>query len=336
MFDFIFEFDNNIFIMTILKKLVGFLLLLNFVAEAQVTSDIVGYETINIKSGQYNHMGVRLLESVELTGTIDWDGATFTTAADLSSLVADAPYQLEINSGDNKGVVIAVELNAGGTGLVIHPIYASSVIASFTGQEYKLRKAATIDSIMGADNKYGLAGTSTGNTASSDLVYINFNGEFQSFVYVDIAEFEGWYDTGDYSEKAGDTPILSTTALVIEKRSSGDQDVVIAGNVKSTATYFTLGPAYNQLSSVYPAGVTLSNSGLSDYISENMNGNFSSSDHIVIISEDGSYASYAYNSSFGWFDGNFNNSDDVELTSSITVYSHSVTDSIIIADRNYN
>jgi len=321
---------------------------------AQVTSEIVGYETITIKSGQYNLMGVRLLEDIEFSGAdlaytapvLDGDenivtSGVFSSSVDFSSLEADTPYQLEINSGDNEGVVIAVEVNAAGTGLELHDLYATSDIPAFTGAEFKLRKAATLDSVFGADNRYNLTGSANAAISEADEIIVAIGSTLHRHFYSTFPGFTGWfYDNNGSPVAAGDSPILSTTGILIFKKSANDIDIVIEGNVKQSATLFTYEEAYNYVSAVYPAGTTLANSGLSSGFVTSDNFAFSESDQVLMPNGTGGYNRYAYadNSTFtGWYDESFNDVSDTELTSGIIIFKvNGGSSESMISDRTYN
>ena len=136
-------------------------------------------------------------------------------------------------------------------------------VASLTGVvapvDYKIRKADTIASIFGATNTAGLAAGSFG-PAGADQVWI-FNGVGWDKYYYDLFAPPGFATPGWVNVNTS-TAVDSTTINLIYAdgfaiSSASGNDVVIAGEVKSTVTELTLAVGFNFVGSVVPVGSTI-------------------------------------------------------------------------------
>jgi len=105
----------------------------------------------------------------------------------------------------------------------------------------------------------------------------------------------------------------------VEKRDT-EGSLVVTGSVKTDAnTFIQLSQGFNPVTSVYPAGTTLQNSGLQDVLASA--GNEAGSDVVYMPDGTGGYVRYFYQQPFigdaRWFNATTNAvaGDDIELSS---------------------
>lgn len=276
-------------------------------------TDPVGYVTVTLEPGIFNLVGVTLHQPVVASGTLE--SATASTVvddtADFTSLTG--PLILELNDGS--GVIQEVTVQDATT--LTTPEDISSFVTA--GVSYSVRQADTIDSIFGSDNsKANLVASPDGSDAGVDKVFVQTATGLQQFYYVDApGTFEGWFDGAG---PAGDTVINYADGLYVQTvPTSTATDFQIAGEVKTNPTSSVLQPGFNLVNAVAPAGLTLGNSGLGDFIEASPDGSSATADKVLIpdLNNPGSFTEYFYVNApgtfVGWFDG-AGSADAVELT----------------------
>lgn len=250
-----------------MKNILPFLFgaaLLPLAAQAQSTSNVVGYTTETLQGdGAYNLIGLTLHNPIEVVGSITalagttvTDGAVdFTTA-----LTAGTTYVMQITSGAQDGAIQVVDTWAGNDLTTPQDLGALGVAV---GDTYQLREVATLSSIFGAANEAGLL---EGDIATADIIWIPIGGGgFAKFFYSPGSVFppvaEGWKSASGAA--ADSQPIVYTDGMFIQRRGAGPLDLVVAGEVE-TSTVQLLAEAgnYNYVSTIFPVGSTLGNCGL--------------------------------------------------------------------------
>jgi len=260
-------------------------------AAAQTASKPVGYETLEINQ-QFNTIGLRLLGVTNVTTTIATvSGATITLDAAPS---ADGTYIVEID--DNVGAGAVVTGVATGSSVVLSQDLSVSLAV---GDSVTIREVQTLDSVFGTPSIL------TGGFAesSADLVSVpDGSGGFNTYYYFSGSfggAGAGWRASGQTSGTIDATTvnINYTDGMVVTNRGA-DNSVVVTGSVKTSPTTLGLANQFNYVSSVYPAGATLANSGLETQLT----GAFaeSSADLVSLPDGAGGFNTYFYFSgSFG-------------------------------------
>lgn len=236
-----------------------------------------------------------------------------------------ATHYVEIDGGDAAGMVTNIVSVSGDT-LTVESDLSSLLLA---GDAVVIRSVPTIDSIFGADNRFGFQGPSASfpSPADWDRLYLIDpeigSDAFLSFVYVDGY---GWVDP-DYN-LAGHFPIYPETGFIFSVVGP-DVDVTFVGEVQQLDAQIpvytgkvNLLTVFNPLSDV--AGVdpsrvlTLGTSGLAtDDEATGVVPNTGNNDHDIVwlLNDAGSFLPYAYISGYGWVDSSYGLANDVKLDS---------------------
>ncbi|MBB5352536.1 hypothetical protein HNR46_002782 [Haloferula luteola] len=248
------------------------------VASFGATTDPVGYitQTIVGKTASsdpdvFNLLGITLHGSKVVSGSLTAVTATSVSAdIDFDTLLESGnTYVLRITSGAQDGAVVAVSdwgtsagLDAGALETSPNDLSAAGVAA---GDTFELRVAPTISSVFGAANEIGFAEATSITTA--DVVWLpTGGGGFAKYFYHPGASFpvvvaEGWKNSS--GQAAGDTPIVYSDGLFVQRRSTGDISLVVTGEVILSNTQLLVEAGlFNYVGSIFPVGSTLGNSGL--------------------------------------------------------------------------
>ncbi len=217
----------------------------------------VGYHTETVSQG-FNVIGVNLVDaplvSSALTG-VAGDTLTDANANFAESLPAGSLYSIEFESGAWSTITET-------TATTVKTADALNVAAD---DSYIIRKVRTLADYFGADNSAGfLEGTAT----TADVIWIPNGPNAFALAYFAAADaFLGtpaqWQVIGEAGDQAN-FPIPFTAGLTVQKRGEGDLDLVFTGHVKLTPTNVDIDSDFTYVSRVYPAGVTLGNSGYGD------------------------------------------------------------------------
>jgi hypothetical protein len=185
--------------------------------------------------------------------TAENDAITLT-----SGTVADGPVIVEVIDGDAAGAV--VEGTAAGGSITVPAGLLDNLEVDNT---VTVRAPQTLASVFGAD---GASLTSAAESGAADLVLIpDGAGAFDTYWY-SSGGFggvgAGWKQidpvTGDSNDAdATTTTLVYTDGMIIQNRGANNQ-IVVSGSVKTTGTTPALTTQFNYLSTVYPAGATLS------------------------------------------------------------------------------
>lgn len=295
-------------------------------AQTTATSPIVGYTTQTIKSGQFNLVGLTLHEAAVAAGTLETVGTTSVTdtgAGFGTLLTAGKTYILEIVDTGSPLNGIIQEITAWSGDNLTTPQNLNS-LGLAPGTKYSLRPAPTLSDLFGATNTLGLNGTDSFNSNVADLIYVpNGTGGFDRFFYSTLSGNTGWYNAATFTP-AGTTPIVYADGMLIFRRSGADLSLVVSGTVKTTVTKLALaGGQFNYISSVFPVGSTLGNSGISSSLTGTESFNSNVADVVYVPDGTGGYNRYFYSTATnntGWYNAaTFTPSDSVALTSGIII-----------------
>jgi len=241
----------------------------------EASTSVVGYETATLQPNQFNLFGVRLHGEVVHSGTFDASDATSLTDTGISfsGLVATTQYIVELANGTSFNIV--------GSDVSGDTITLPAVVPA-DEQAYSIRKANTLNSILGGPPN--LTNSATGNPTGADVVWVPNGVLFDTYYYVTKVGAEGWYKVGATNEGTkGDLVVINPgAAIYIQTLGStvGTTDIITTGLVKTVPTAFTINGEWNLLSSEYPAGATLDNSGLSANLTNSATGNPTGADKI--------------------------------------------------------
>ena len=285
------------------------------VAGAAVTKP-VGYETITLDPGKFNLVGVRLFEAPVASGVFESSTATTLVDDDASfSLVAATTYVIEFENG-------AVFTAPGSD-------FSGTTISNLTGvtaaleSSYIVREASTIASVFGASNETGLAASPNADPTEADIILVPSDTGFTRVFYSTFTSdpaFAGWLDADSFEQASGVVILPSDGFFVQTAVSAAPIDLVVTGEVKTTPTAFVAESDFSLLSSVYPAGATLENSGLSAFVQASANADPTEAD-VVLLPVSGGFTR-AFFSTFtsdpafaGWLDADsFEQVPDRDLT----------------------
>jgi|TARA_B110000305_G_scaffold123213_1_gene138087 hypothetical protein len=224
-------------------------------AAAQTASKPVGYETVAINQ-QFNTFGLRLLGAPNVTSTV---GAVSGTTVTLDAAPsADGTYIVEVNDNALAGAVVT------GTSTGADVVLSEDLSAGLAvGDSITLRATQTMASVFGTDSTL----TGAASEGAADLVSVpDGSGGFSTYWYF-TGSFggagKGWRESGQVAGTIDPASItlVYTDGMVVTNRGA-DNSLVITGSVKTAPTTLGLTTQFNYVSSVYPAGSTLDNSGL--------------------------------------------------------------------------
>ena len=281
-----------------------------------VTSDVVGYETLNKQIG-FNYFGLRLVEDSIFRGTVGAvSGATITLDREVS--VSTNSHLVEITSGLAEGTVIEIT-NGSGLNITIQEDLSNEV---FPGDTVTIRPVQTLASIFGANNNQSLV--SGVSYAGSDQIWVpNRGGDFNKYAYLQAGfsgQEEGWYSSLDDGATINlinpeEIKLNYIDGIIINSRSVGE--IIVYGNVKLTPTSIAITTDFTYIGTNYPAGATLDtvlvNASTSNLESSS---SFGGSDQLLIPDGDGGLNKYAYLQSgfLGQSEGWYTSEDGINIT----------------------
>jgi hypothetical protein len=230
-------------------------LLMGSAAAQESVSKPVGYETLEINQ-QFNYIGLRLLGAPLATSTVATAENGAITLA--SGEVADGTVIVEVVDGDAAGAVVVGTVAAGSISVPAELLDNLEVENTVT-----VRAPQSLASVFGAD---GASLTGSAGQGGADLVLVpDGSGAFDTYWY-SSGGFggvgAGWKQvdpaTGESSNVDGAAvTLVYTDGLIIQNRGANNS-VVVSGSVKTTGTAPALTTQFNYLSTIYPAGATLS------------------------------------------------------------------------------
>jgi hypothetical protein len=232
-------------------------------AAQESVSKPVGYETLKINQ-QFNYVGLRLLGAPLATSTV-------ATAADAqitltSGTIADGPVIVEVVpdpsdpgvTSDADGAVVEGTATGGSIS-----VPAGLLDNLEVGDFVTVRAPQTLASVFGAAGESLTTGSAS---AAADLVLIpDGAGNFDTYWY-SSGGFggvgAGWKQLDTATNASTDVDgsaitLVYTDGIIIQNRGD-DNNIVVSGSVKTTGTTPALTTQFNYLSTIYPAGATLS------------------------------------------------------------------------------
>ena len=276
-----------------------------------------GYETLTIKAGKFNVLGLRLHEPQVVSGTFDSNTADSLTDDDVNFtdvLTAGKRYLVEIV---DSGTVIEVDAWSGSdlTGL--------AGVEAADASDYTIRAAKTINDVFGAGNSAGLTGSAVADPSEASVIYVPAGTGFTQVFYSSLAGLDGWLNAATFAP-AGDLPLNYVDGLIVNEKGAEDKSLVVTGMVKTTSTLLPVGSAFTYLGTTYPVGSTLDNSNLAASVTGSAEADPSQADVVYIPNADATGFDQYFYSSLAGLDGwlnaaTFAPAGDVELSSGIIV-----------------
>ena len=290
-------------------------------AQSAAYSKPAGFVTHTLKAQQLNLIGLTLHEPVVYSGSFDSVNGTGLTDNNVdynSILTAGQSYILEVvekaSESERNGVIQVV------TSWTANEITTPDNVTTdgrAAGAKDKVRAPKTISDVFGSSNSAGL--TAGANMASADVLWHPHGLGFDKFYYSEGGGFgggeAGWKD--DSGADAGDFPIIYTDAVIIQNKALTDKKLVVSGVVKTKAVSLALMEGkFNFISSTFPVGSTLGNSGLEVDLVAGVDKD--SSDVVWMPNDEGGYDQYYY-STEGWKDAQDQPASETLLTSGIII-----------------
>jgi hypothetical protein len=226
-----------------------------------VTSETVGYQTMNIPANSYKGIGISLVNPQLISGTIANNTSGLLTISGASSIgnMLDAAsfYYVEITSGTNEGDRFDVDVNQTKTsndGTI--KLQSSSIrntassSANLAGQSLVLRKHVTFDQF-----RQSLSGTLTGNddyASQADIIYVHNGTAFD--VYWLGADKQSWWYGGDPDDHRNEI-IAPGQGVLFYKRGS-PASFTSVGNVRNNSYKQVIPTGYKMCSPGFPRSYT--------------------------------------------------------------------------------
>ena len=312
-----------------MKLLHIYLLILCFImsvtsvsAQSVAYSKPAGFVTHILKPQQLNLIGLTLHEAVMYSGSFDTvEGTTLVDAnAEFDDILKSGrSYILEIvDNPDDPSLNGVIQIITDWTASEITTPDNLTADGLVAGADYKLRAPKTISDVFGVNNSAGL--TAGANMASADVIWLHNGVGFDKFYYSEGRGFgggeAGWKASN--GADAGSYSIIYTDAIIIQSRSTENKKLVMSGVVKTDAvTLALLGGAFNFISSTYPVGSTLANSGLEVHLSTGEL-DAGQADVVWMPNGQGDYQKYTY-SSGAWKNEAGEDASATPLTSGIII-----------------
>lgn len=287
-------------------------------AQSTAYSKPSGFVTHTMKAGQLNLIGLTLHEPVVCSGSFDLVEGNELTDNDVDfndKLTTGNSYILEILENEaDPSLNGVIQVISSWTSNQINTPDNLEIDGLANGVKYKLRAPKSLSDVFGVANSAGLtAGT---NLASADVIWLHNGNGFDKFYYSKGGGFgggtAGWKNSN--GDDANDQPIIYTDAVIIQSRAFKDKQLIVSGVVKTKAvTLALLEGNFNFVSSTFPVGSTLANSGLEAHL-----GNGADSDIVWMPNGEGGFDKYSYNGAT-WLDEAGVDASDTPLSSGIII-----------------
>lgn len=270
-----------------------------------VTSPILGYVTLNLEQGS-NFVGFALQPVLELQGVVTIHGTNrqrvFLSAPasvtngqyGSASATTHVVEFIDVGAGEGFHANITNSLASGSELVLAQPVPAGVV----DGARVRIWKLWTLGDVFGASNSAGLGGGAT--PAEADLIMIPNGADFDRYFYsTGAGQGVGWRRVGAGTVNQAGVTVPFAGGLLIQALSA--KPILLVGQVKPGKTRVQLQQGRNILANLCPVnaagaspspqGRTLSNSGLSDYLT---GGRVSALADLVLFWNGAGYTQYFY------------------------------------------
>jgi hypothetical protein len=220
----------------------------------------VGYNTLFALAGNATLLGINMHNPHLVAGVASISGniLSFNAPDNLVATLAGRECIVELREGLYAGKVIRIESVAPNMLTLVESLASQSNVRFIVRELKKL---------SGIINPTEVLATASFNPNEADLVLIpTGDGSFKEY-YVSTClipdrpeYYNKWINAA--SGEPEDPDLLYLDAFFFLRRAESDCAFVITGSVKLIVTKFTVRDTFNYFSSVYPVGMTLSNSSL--------------------------------------------------------------------------
>ena len=284
-----------------MKKLKLSLILLSLLsgaAQAQVSTDPVGFMEVSIAPGTGTVRALTIL-SFPLVNTTNVTGATIGQIASVTSntitdtsgnwaagelSVAATPKIIRITSGSALGLTFLISTGTANTSTVI-TLDASETTDLTTlginvGDTYKIFDCQTLSSLFATPATFAFLGNSNPDLADNVLLLIN--GAWNTFYY--NTTNNRWTKRTLGSPDASNQAVKPESAVIFNRLGSDTLSLVSTGNVPTTSLTTTVrSSGLSFLSNGWPVDITLVNSGIQNIPNWQANASASSADQVLVL-----------------------------------------------------
>jgi uncharacterized protein (TIGR02597 family) len=244
-----------------LSKLLGCLLGVANLVQAEVTSPIVGFMKLHLQE-ETNFIGFALLPVMELQAAFNISGSDrkviFLQGSGLTLTDGQfspgplATHAVEIvSAGSGQGVtrVISQTLAAGNQLTLTDEVPAGVA----DGASLKIWRLWTLADVFGESNSAGL--TSAETPEQSDLILIPNGSGFDKYFYCSGgAQGAGWRKQGGGVTDMAEVPLPLAGGMAIRARSA--KTILLVGQVKPGATQVSLQTGHNYVANLCPVNAS--------------------------------------------------------------------------------
>jgi hypothetical protein len=271
-------------------------------AQDSVTSNVVGYVTLNIKgtggsgSEAYNYIGVPLNNAADYNGavaifSISHGSIQVQSASWIDNQFAGTHYAL-ITSGPYEGISSTITSN-NHNGWFNTAEDLTSIISG--DESISIHRYNTLADIFGASNESGLQGSSSASGA--DNILVQTASGFDTYYYKNAGFLggTGWRSSASPVTDASATPIPYGSGIIVVRKQSSDLDVVVSGSVFSGDATTPIEEGYNWKTSSIPVTLTLADYfGAANEAGLTGSSSASGADNILVFNASGGYDTYYY------------------------------------------
>ena len=295
-----------------------------FAVESAAYTKPSGFVTHTLKAGQFNLIGLTLHQPIAVTGAFETVSGTTLTDSDVNfdtALTAGTTYILEIIDAADTSLNGTIQEVTDWSGNTITTPQNLVTDGLAVGDKYQLRAAKTISDIFGATNIAGLQPTDEFKSDEADVVFVPNGAGFDKYFYSNLTGATGWFKS-DFTA-ADNAPLPYMDAIFVLRRAATDLNLVVTGSVKTIQVTLALGAgAFNYITTVYPVGATLGNSGLEANLTATDEFKADEADVVYMPNGSGGYNTYFYSDltgAIGWFKSDFTDATNVPMQTGIII-----------------
>jgi len=226
--------------------------LLSSYASAQVTTDVVGYETFTLQQG-VNVLSFRLHNPTEVSGTFETISSDSVTDndVDFSSALEPGAYVIEFESSENGQIIVAdVDANSGNSISLVDDV--SSVVTAPAA--YTIREVTTLADMFGANNSVGLS--QSFNPDFADQIYVADGNGLTRYFFHSTGNLRA-FEASSVNVDADTIELASDSSVIVVRQGAETLDLTVSGELKVTPTSISINPGINLIGTNYPVGSTV-------------------------------------------------------------------------------
>jgi uncharacterized protein (TIGR02597 family) len=246
-------------LLTISSALVAASLAFNLHAQS-VTTDPVGYVTLKLAGENVGVISQGLHQPIEFAGTpssVSTNVITFS-GVNFQEILGSGPYGIDFQGLSGNGYVLPVT-SFNSTSLTISEDISTEIDGTVS---VGIRQLLTIADVFGTGESLILQ---AGTPLTADRVLLRdplSNGLIICFYSSGGLLGTGWRIFGQGPADASNTLIIPGEGMRVVKKSVGDLELIFTGSVRSNPMSINIPGGVTPLSTSFPIGTTLGNSGL--------------------------------------------------------------------------